>query len=100
MAVDAGVLTEATFALPGERRRSLWGDALHELRRLTRYRYLAKHLFLTSLRFEHVGTVFGSLWWILDPLLLGITYVILMDVILHVIAPHYPVFAFTALVVF
>jgi ABC-type polysaccharide/polyol phosphate export permease len=99
MAVDARVLPEAAFAPAAERERSLWGEALHELRRLTQYRYLARCLFSTSLRSENVGTVFGYFWWILDPLLTGVTYLILVDVMLRGGGAHYPVFVFTSVVV-
>ena len=86
-------------ASAAERRPSILNDALGELHRLVRYRYLARYLLTASLRFEHVGTVFGYLWWILDPLLVGATYVILVDVMLHAGGAHYPVFVFTAVVV-
>jgi homopolymeric O-antigen transport system permease protein len=99
MAVDAGVLPESGLLAVGPAERSLWADALDELRRLTHYRHLARRLFSTSLRTENVGTVFGYFWWILDPLLTGVTYVILVDVILKSGGDHFPVFVFTSVVV-
>jgi ABC-type polysaccharide/polyol phosphate export permease len=99
VAVDVRVLPEAVFVPAGERQGSVWRDALAELRRLSRYRYLARRLYATSLRSENVGTVFGYFWWILDPLLTGVTYLILVDVMLRGGGEHYPVFVFTSVVV-
>ena len=99
MEASATSVPDAVFAAAAERRSSIWDDAAQELRRLVRYRYLAKYLLSASLRFEHVGTVFGYLWWILDPLLTGAIYLILVDVMLHSGGENYPVFVFTSVVV-
>src|SRR5438093_8885872 len=99
MAVDAGVLPEAALLAAGSPERSLWGEALHELHRLARYRHLIKYLLSAALRFDNVGTIFGYLWWILDPLLTGLVYVILVDVMLGSGREHFTVFVFTSVVV-
>jgi ABC-type polysaccharide/polyol phosphate export permease len=99
MAVDAQALPEAAFVSEAASGPAVWAAAVDELRRLRRYRYLARRLFATSLRNENVGTVFGYFWWVLDPLLTGITYLILVDVMLGRGGPHYPVFLFTSVVV-
>jgi hypothetical protein len=48
-----------------------------------RYRALVRYLVSSSLRTESAGTVFGYLWWLLDPLLLMPAYVVLVDVVLQ-----------------
>jgi ABC-type polysaccharide/polyol phosphate export permease len=99
--VEANIVKfpDAALVALHERPRSIWHNALNDLRRLARYRYLGKYLLSASLRFEHVGTTFGYTWWILDPLLTGATYVLLVDVMLHSGGENYPVFVFTSVVV-
>jgi ABC-type polysaccharide/polyol phosphate export permease len=48
------------------------------------------------LKTQNTGTVFGHVWWVLDPLLLMAVYVLVVDVMLNRGGPNYPVFVFTA----
>jgi lipopolysaccharide transport system permease protein len=84
--------------LPPPARRSLLGDALRELRELSRYRSLFRHLVWSSLRTENAGTVFGFLWWILDPLLLMLTYYVLVAVVFDRGGPDFLIFLLTGIV--
>jgi teichoic acid transport system permease protein len=48
---------------------------------LWRRRQFALHLARTELRAQHVGTVFGQLWLVLNPLLLAGVYFVLVDIL-------------------
>jgi teichoic acid transport system permease protein len=51
------------------------------LSELWRRRHFALHLTRTELRAQHVGTVFGQLWLVLNPLLLAGVYFVLVDIL-------------------
>ena len=89
----------ATFAsveaLP--RRRAASGFRA-ELRDLYRYRNLIRYLTTTELRGQNAGTVFGFLWWLLDPLLLTGVYFVLVIVFFNRKIPMYPVYIGTTLI--
>jgi teichoic acid transport system permease protein len=51
------------------------------LRELWRRREFAMELSRTQLRAQHFNTVFGQLWLILNPILLGIIYFVLVDIL-------------------
>ncbi len=51
------------------------------LTELWRRREFALHLSRTELRSQHVGTVFGQLWLVLNPLLLAGVYFVLVDIL-------------------
>ncbi len=51
------------------------------LSELWRRREFALHLTRTELRAQHVGTVFGQLWLVLNPLLLAGVYFVLVDIL-------------------
>ncbi len=59
-------------------------------RRLTRY------LVGANLKRTHADTLFGQLWWILDPLLQMAVYIVLVTVIFARKTPDYPLFVFAA----
>jgi len=80
------------------RRAPLLRQGWQELVEISRFRPLVHHLVSSSLRTENAGTVFGFLWWLLDPLLLMVVYVFLIDVILRRGTPDYPVFVLTAVI--
>src|SRR5919112_4250846 len=50
-------------------------------RELWRRREFAMELSRTKLRSQHFNTVFGQLWLVLNPLLLGLVYFILVDIL-------------------
>jgi ABC-type polysaccharide/polyol phosphate export permease len=60
-------------------------------RRLTRY------LVGANLKRTHADTLFGQLWWILDPLLQMAVYIVLVTVIFARKTPDYPLFIFAAI---
>ena len=53
------------------------------VRELWRRREFAKELSSTNLRAQHFDTAFGQLWLILNPLLLGFVYFLLVDILHH-----------------
>jgi ABC-type polysaccharide/polyol phosphate export permease len=71
--------------------------AASRTRDIYRFRHLVRYLVSTSLRTENVGTVFGFLWWLLDPLLLMAVYTVLIDVVLRRGGPNYPLFVLAAI---
>src|SRR5829696_251651 len=94
---------EAAVAPPLEQppsRRSLLRDALDELRAVRRYSHLLRYLVASSLRTENANTVLGFVWWILDPLFLMATYVLLVTVIRQGTEPDFPVFVLTGIIAF
>jgi ABC-type polysaccharide/polyol phosphate export permease len=79
---------------PGRfRTLKLIGTGLGEMigrRRLTRY------LVGANLKQTHADTLFGQLWWVLDPLLQMAVYIVLVTVIFARKTPDYPLFLFAA----
>jgi lipopolysaccharide transport system permease protein/teichoic acid transport system permease protein len=85
--------------LPAIPKRSLLRDARADVRDLLRYRHLLRYLVGSALRTENANTVFGFLWWILDPLLQCAVYVLFIGVILGRGGEDFPIFVLTALIV-
>jgi homopolymeric O-antigen transport system permease protein len=79
---------------------SLGRRAATEVRELFAYRELVRYLVRSDLRSSTTDRVFGFIWWLLDPLLLMATYVILVKVIFHRGAPNYPVLVFSSVLAF
>jgi ABC-type polysaccharide/polyol phosphate export permease len=93
----------ASFARSSERltydRPPLLGEAWQELKDIRRFRELVRHLVASDLRKEHTGTVFGAVWWVLDPLLLMGIYSLLVVVIFQRGGPDYGLFVLSPLIV-
>lgn len=70
----------------------------HDVRRIYEYKSLVRYLVVSGLRTENTGTVFGLLWWILDPVLLMLVYWFLFGVIFHRTEPYFPLFVLISLV--
>src|SRR5436190_19473129 len=74
---------------------ALLGQAIQETasrRRLIRY------LTAADMKKRGSDTILGNLWWILDPLLQLVVYVIFVSIIAARPAPDYPLFIFAAIV--
>jgi lipopolysaccharide transport system permease protein len=67
-----------------------WSDLLQRQR-------LIRYLVGADLKRTHANTLFGQLWWILDPLLQMAVYVVLVQVIFRRQIPDYPLFLFAAI---
>jgi ABC-type polysaccharide/polyol phosphate export permease len=74
------------FELIAEGAREIWSR-----RRLTRY------LVQADLHRHGADTVLGNIWWVLDPLLQMVVYVILVSVIFKRGGEDYPLFIFSAI---
>jgi ABC-type polysaccharide/polyol phosphate export permease len=77
--------------------RGPFGLAAAGWRDLIQRRRLIRYLVGADLKRTHVDTLFGQLWWILDPLLQMAVYVILVQVIFNRQIPDYPLFLFAAI---
>ena len=60
-------------------------------------RRLIRYLVQADLKKDGSDTVLGNIWWILDPLLQMVVYVILVSVIFARSQPDYPLFIFSAI---
>jgi ABC-type polysaccharide/polyol phosphate export permease len=66
--------------------REIWSR-----RRLTRY------LVRADLKKHGADTLLGNVWWVLDPLLQMVVYIVLVQVIFNIDKPDYPLFVFAAI---
>ena len=66
-------------------------------RRGPRRRRLIGYLVQADLRKKGADTLLGNLWWVLDPLLQMVVYVVLVSVIFQRGGPDYPLFLFAAI---
>lgn len=73
---------------------ALLGEAFQEL--ATRRR-LIRYLVSADMKKRGSDTVLGNLWWILDPLLQMVVYVIFIEIISPRHQPDYPLFIFSAI---
>ena len=60
-------------------------------------RRLIRYLVQADLKKDGSDTILGNIWWILDPLLQMVVYVILVSVIFARAQPDYPLFIFSAI---
>jgi ABC-type polysaccharide/polyol phosphate export permease len=74
------------LALLAEAARDIWGR-----------RHLIRYLVGADLKKHGADTLFGNIWWVLDPLLQMIVYVILVTVIFNSKTPDAPLFIFGAI---
>lgn len=72
----------------------LLGEAVSEIR--SRWR-LIRYLAMADLKRKGTDTLFGNLWWVLDPVLQMLVYVVLVTVIFQRTTPAYPLFIFVAI---
>jgi ABC-type polysaccharide/polyol phosphate export permease len=69
-------------------------EAVDDLR--SRWR-LVRYLARADLKRTGADTLFGNLWWVLDPLLQMVVYVILVTIVFQRTTPAYPLFIFAAI---
>ncbi|HEX9044534.1 MAG TPA: ABC transporter permease [Candidatus Limnocylindrales bacterium] len=60
-------------------------------------RRLIRYLVRADLKKRGTDTLFGNVWWVIDPLLLMIVYVVMVTVIVQKTDPDYPLFIFCAI---
>ena len=66
-------------------------------RRGPRRRRLIRYLVQADIHKKGADTLLGNLWWVLDPLLQMVVYVVLVSVIFDRAVPDYPLFIFAAI---
>ena len=69
-------------------------EAANDIRSRSR---LIRYLAMADLKKKGTDTLFGNVWWVLDPLLQMLVYVVLIEVILQRPTPDYPLFIFAAI---
>ena len=69
-------------------------EAANDIRSRSR---LIRYLAMADLKKKGTDTLFGNVWWVLDPLLQMLVYVVLIEVILQRTTPDYPLFIFAAI---
>lgn len=66
---------------------------------LKRYKEYIQNSFFTELALDNSRSYLGFLWWLLDPLLYMLVYIILVSIILGRGGPDFPVFVFSGLLI-
>ena len=67
------------------------------LREITSRRRLIRHLVVADIRKSGADSLLGNVWWVIDPLLLMLVYVVLVSVIFAHKQEAYPLFIFCAI---
>ena len=67
------------------------------VREITSRRRLIRYLVTAEMKKRGSDTLLGNLWWILDPLLQMVVYVVFISIIARRPAPDYPLFIFAAI---
>ena len=67
------------------------------VREVASRRRLVRYLVQAEIKKRGINTVLGNLWWILDPLLLMVVYLVLVTIIASRSIPDYPLFLFAAI---
>ena len=90
--------TPAAVAARGRQPRrdpmTLLRQALGEL---VQSRQLVKYLVQADLKKKGADSLLGNIWWVVDPLLQMLVYVVLVSLILQRSQPDYPLFIFSAI---
>jgi len=73
------------------------GSVVEGFREILSRRRLIGYLVRADLRKKGADTLLGNVWWVLDPLLQMLVYVILIDFIFRRSVPDYPLFIFAAI---
>ncbi len=72
----------------------LLGEAVSDV---TSRRRLVWYLVQAEVKKRGANTLLGNIWWVLDPLLLMVVYVVLVTIISNRTVPDYPLFIFAAI---
>lgn len=89
----------ADAVTPGSRaaRPGFFGLIREGFRELRSRGHLIRYLVAADLRRTHADTIIGQLWWIIDPFLQMLIYVVLVTVVFERNVPDYPLFIFCAI---
>jgi lipopolysaccharide transport system permease protein/teichoic acid transport system permease protein len=83
--------------LPRRRPKGIPTLVAEGFRELLGRRRLIRYLVGAEMKRTHANTALGQVWWVLDPLLQMLVYVVLVAVILRRGTPDYPLFLFAAI---
>jgi lipopolysaccharide transport system permease protein len=72
----------------------LLGEAISDV---TSRRRLVRYLVQAEMRKRGADTLLGNFWWVLDPLLQMLVYVVLVTILARGLYPDYPLFIFAAI---
>ena len=72
----------------------LVGEGINDIRSRRR---LVRYLVQADIRKRGADTVLGNIWWILDPLLQMVVYVVFLSILVRNGPPDYPLFIFAAI---
>jgi ABC-type polysaccharide/polyol phosphate export permease len=72
-------------------------SVLEAIREIRGRRRLIRYLAQAELKKKGTDTLFGNIWWVLDPLLQMAVYVVLVTIIFARSTPAYPLFIFAAI---
>ncbi|MCU0504924.1 MAG: ABC transporter permease [Chloroflexi bacterium] len=78
-------------------RPSTVGLVAEGFREIASRRRLIRYLVQADMKKKGANTVLGNVWWVIDPLMLMIVYVVLVTVITQRPQPDYPLFIFSAI---
>jgi homopolymeric O-antigen transport system permease protein len=92
----AAVLTEPR-AFYGSARPDPFRLVLQGFRDLWARRRLVRYLVQADLTKTGANTLLGNIWWVMDPLLQMMVYVVFVSIILNNQTPDYPIFVFCAI---
>ncbi len=73
---------------------ALVGEAISDIRSRRR---LVRYLVQADVRKRGADTLLGNIWWVLDPLLQMLVYVVFITIIVPKTQPDYPLFIFSAI---
>ena len=72
----------------------LLGEGIHDIRSRQR---LVRYLVQADVRKRGADTLLGNIWWVLDPLLQMVVYLVFLSIIVRNAPPDYPLFIFSAI---
>ena len=78
-------------------RRSATSLVVEGIAELLSRRRLIRYMVSANMKRTHADTVLGQVWWVLDPLLQMVIYVVLVEIIFDRGTPDYPLFIFAAI---
>jgi lipopolysaccharide transport system permease protein len=92
------VASEAPASFRSSAIRPGWPALIRQgLQELLSRRRLIRYLVQADLKKKGADTILGNVWWVVDPLLQMLVYVILVSVIFDRSQPDYPLFIFCAI---
>jgi ABC-type polysaccharide/polyol phosphate export permease len=99
MAIEVQAAPRPAATWSAEEPRALTHEIRREIRDLAAHHELLRAMVRNSLQTTYNGTFFGTLWWLLDPLIHTAVYLFFIDVILKRGGTDYPMFVASSVIV-